>query len=85
MSGVGATATTAATATRTAMAPLAGLTCRGLRCRRSQIRCTAPPWRQPAGGPGGHQRSQRLGHLLQRDRLGQTLVEQPLGGVPDER
>src|SRR5260370_8964648 len=49
-----ATTTAAATATATpaAMAVLAGLTCRGLRCRRSEIRCTVLPC-TAAGPPDG--------------------------------
>ena len=36
------------------------------------------------GHPGGDQRPQRLGHRVQRHRLGQVLIQQPLGRVPGE-
>ena len=47
-------AATTPTATPAAMAPLTGLTCLGLRWRRSRIRCTALLPCAAAGPPEGH-------------------------------
>jgi hypothetical protein len=62
-----ATMTDAATATATAMAPLTGLMCRGLKRRRREIRCTVLLC-AAAGPPDGHRAASSSAAAASLDR-----------------
>ena len=86
--GHSAASSSAASASR---GPAALLPVRAVGPARCRPAARRPGWsRRPAargvlGHPGFDQRPQRLGHRLQRHRLGQMLVQQLLGGIPAER